>query len=92
MDVADLVMVMRRGKYIKEMKKTETSIEELSYLMVGRKLASKEVYKQETGENILNIKDLYCMSPDKKNILNGLNIHVDARDCWNCGSFREWAI
>jgi len=78
MDVADRVMVMRRGKYIKEMKKTETSIEELSYLMVGRKLASKEVYKQETGENILNIKDLYCMSPDKKNILNGLNIHVDA--------------
>lgn len=78
MDVADRVVVMRRGKYIKEVKKTETSIEELSYLMVGRKLVSKEVKKQDPGENILDIKELHYIAPNGKRVLNGLNIHVDA--------------
>ena len=34
MTVADRVMVMRLGKYIQEMPKSETSIEEMSFLMV----------------------------------------------------------
>lgn len=77
MDAADRVVVMRRGKCIKDIKKVETSIEELSYLMVGRELKTKEVLKQEAGENILNIRDLHYAGPDGKNIINGLNIHVD---------------
>lgn len=43
MAVADRVMVMRLGKYIQEMPKSETSIEEMSFLMVGRHIVERNV-------------------------------------------------
>lgn len=78
MEVADRVLVMRSGKKVKEMKKSETSIEEMSFLMVGRQLVDKTIPKPKPAEKILEIKDLYYKSPDGKNIINGLNIHVNA--------------
>ncbi|WP_213996931.1 ABC transporter ATP-binding protein [Tepidanaerobacter syntrophicus] len=77
MDVADRIMVMREGKRIAEVKKTETSIEELSYLMVGRRLAARKVEKQKPGKNVLKIENLTYVTPEKKNVLKGVNIHVD---------------
>ncbi len=77
MDCADRVVVMRKGKYIKGMKIEETSIEEMSYLMVGRNLASREITKKQPGETVLSIKDLRYDSKDKKNVIDALNIHVN---------------
>lgn len=76
MDIADRIMVMRRGKYIQDMQKEETNIEEISYLMVGRNLIDKEVSKKETGEDILNIDNLILKGHDSKNIIDGLSMRV----------------
>jgi len=76
MEIADRVMVMRSGKYIQEMLKEDTSIEEISYLMVGRKLVDKVISKRETGDNVMLIKDLVLVGSEGKNILDGLNMHV----------------
>ena len=58
MAVADRVMVMRLGKYIQEMPKSETSIEEMSFLMVGRHIVERKVLPQETTGTVLDVKDL----------------------------------
>lgn len=76
MDVADRVMVMRGGKYIHEMLKKDTSIEEISYLMVGRNLIDKEVLKRETEDEVLVVEDLVLAGLDNKNIIDGLNMHI----------------
>lgn len=78
MAVADRVVVMRLGKYIQEMRTNETTMEEMSYLMVGRHVIEQTVEPQETGENVLNVRDLVLAGPDKKNILDRFNMHVDA--------------
>src|SRR5699024_7589382 len=76
MDVADRVMVMRNGQYIQEMDKKDTSIEEISQRMVGRNLIEKKIPEQETGEDVLVIKDLVLKGSEGKNILDEFNMHV----------------
>ncbi|PKM73603.1 MAG: ABC transporter ATP-binding protein [Firmicutes bacterium HGW-Firmicutes-16] len=78
MEVADRVMVMRQGKRIKEMAKSETSIEELSFLMVGRHIVERKIPPQETTGTVLDVQDLVLSGSDKKNILDHFSIHVDA--------------
>ena len=78
MEVADRVMVMRLGKYITEMKKEDTTIEEMSYLMVGRHIVTRQVEPQPTTGTVLDVQDLVLAGSDQKNILDGFNIHVDA--------------
>ena len=78
MAVADRVMVMRLGKHIKEMRKDETSIEEMSYLMVGRHIVEREVPAQTPGQTVLDVQGLTLAGSEKKNILDGFSIHVDA--------------
>ena len=78
MAVADRVMVMRLGKFIQEMPITETTIEEMSFLMVGRHVVERQVTPQPTGDTILEVKDLVLAGSDAKNILDHFNMHVDA--------------
>lgn len=78
MAVADRVMVMRLGKFIQEMPISETTIEEMSFLMVGRHVVERQVEPQPTGDTVLDVKDLVLAGPDAKNILDHFNIHVDA--------------
>jgi len=77
MEVADRVMVMRLGKYIKDMPKKDTTIEEMSYLMVGRKVVEQKAVQQQTGKRILDLQGLVLHGPDQKNILDDINLHVD---------------
>lgn len=77
MAVADRVMVMRLGKYIQEMKKSETSIEEMSFLMVGRHIVERQVPPQKTTGPVLDVQDLVLAGTDAKNILDHFSIHVD---------------
>ncbi len=78
MEVADRVMVMRQGKYVTEMNKKDTNIEEMSYLMVGRRIVTTKVEPQETTGVVLDIDNLVLNSGEGKNILDGFNMHVDA--------------
>lgn len=77
MQVADRVLVLRRGKYIKEVNTCDTDMEELSCLMVGKSIVHREVEPQEAGRCILQVKDLVLK--DKRagrNILDGLSLEV----------------
>ncbi len=78
MAVADRVMVMRLGKYIKEMPRSETSVEEMSFLMVGRHIVERSVAPREAGETVLDVKDLVLAGFEGKNILDHFSIHVRA--------------
>ncbi len=78
MDVADRVMVMRLGKYIQEMPRSETTIEEMSFLMVGRHIVSRTVEPQPTSGEVLRVEDLVLTGSNGKNLLDGFQIHVDA--------------
>lgn len=78
MEVADRVVVMRDGKKIGEMLKKDTSIEEMSYMMVGRDLKDKIIPKVSIGEKVLDIIDLEYTSKEGKQILDKLSLHVNA--------------
>ena len=78
MDVSDRVMIMRSGKFVKEMPTSETSIEEMSFLMVGRRIIDKEVKEQATTGKVLDIKNLVLHGEGGKNVLDGLSMNVEA--------------
>lgn len=78
MDVSDRVMIMRSGKFVKEMPTSETSIEEMSFLMVGRRIIDKEVKEQATTGKVLDIENLVLHGEGGKNVLDGLSMNVEA--------------
>ena len=55
MEVADRAVVMRQGKHVADVEIKDTSIEELSYMMVGRNLIKKNVSANPPGDDILRI-------------------------------------
>ncbi len=77
MAVADRVMVMRSGRVVKEMYKEDTSIDEMSLLMVGHRLAERVIAPSKAGETVLNIEKLVLKGNGGKNILDELSLHVD---------------
>lgn len=76
MEVADRVVVMRLGEVVAQTLKKDTSIEELSYLMVGRQIPNRVIPKRETVENLLEVKDLVLYGDGNKKILNSINMNV----------------
>lgn len=78
--VADHVLIMRAGKYINDMNVAETSIEEMSYLMVGRRLETSVIKEVKAGDTILNIENAVLHGLGNKNILDSLSIHVDQNE------------
>ena len=75
MDVADRAVVMRKGEYVGERKISETSIKELSYLMVGKGIPDREVEAREPGAPVLEVRDIYCEN-EGVSVLNGLSMTV----------------
>lgn len=75
MDVADRAVVMRKGEYVGERKISETSIKELSYLMVGKGIPDREVEDRESGAPVLEVRDIYCEN-EGVSVLNGLSMTV----------------
>lgn len=78
MAVADRVIVMRLGKVVKETMKADTSMEEMSFLMVGRQVSVGKIPEQETSGECLRIENLVLSRAGGKNIIDGISIHVDA--------------
>lgn len=76
MAVADRVMVMRSGKVVKQMAKKDTSIDEMSFLMVGHQLEAREIKKPRKGNVCLEVEDLVLSGAGGRNILDALSINV----------------
>lgn len=58
MEVSNRIFVMRSGKYIDTLKKEDTSVEEISYLMVGKHIPERKVNKQDRKDLVLKIDNI----------------------------------
>lgn len=76
MEVADRAVVLRLGKQVANIMVADTTIEELSFLMVGRNLANKKVVHNPPKSDVLEIKNLKLQGNDSKPILDDVSIHV----------------
>ncbi|MDN5344461.1 MAG: ral nucleoside transport system ATP-binding protein [Clostridia bacterium] len=79
MDAADTITILRGGKTVATVKKSETSEKELARLMVGREILW-QVKKDTTrkGEKVLEIKGLRALNDKGLPALKGLNLSVYA--------------
>lgn len=75
MEVADRIVVMRMGEVVAERKKEDTSVEELSFLMVGRQVVSNQIKPHKSTRTILEAKNLSLQGENKK-ILDHINLYV----------------
>lgn len=78
MAVADRIVVMRTGEVVDEKMKLETNVEELSEAMIGRQILTRQIVEKEQGKRLLEVKDLVLQDETGKNVLNGINLHVNS--------------
>ena len=78
MYVADRVVVLRAGKLIDIVNKEDTSIEHLSYMMIGRQVANLEIVEHNTDKTLLKVENLTLGSELGKKILDDVNLYVNA--------------
>lgn len=78
MDVSDRVTVLRRGKWIGTVNTADTTVEELSSMMVGRPVSFKVSKADiEPGETILQVNDLVVPSKlHKNNAVKNVSLNV----------------
>jgi len=77
MAVADRAVVLRLGKLVGNVAIRDTSVEELSYLMVGRRLVENEFPCVEKSGDVLVVKDLSLVNEAGVRVLNDLSLHVE---------------
>ncbi|MBQ0065530.1 MAG: ABC transporter ATP-binding protein [Firmicutes bacterium] len=80
MEVADRCTVLRKGKYIGTVNTADTTMEQLSSMMVGRDV-SFHVAKQEAkvGDTVLSVKNMSVASKTKgKQAVNNVSFDVKA--------------
>lgn len=77
MKMSDRVTIIRRGKVTGILKTSETNIEQLAELMVGRKVNLTVQKKQASpGKNILEVKNLVAKDIRGLNAVNGVDLTV----------------
>ena len=76
MEVADRVVVMRRGKVVSECQKKDSSVEQLSLMMIGRQLQPKNIAPVEDRGACLQVWHLNKRTRDGKKVLDDVNIHI----------------
>lgn len=77
MSVADRIYVMRSGKLVAERSRSETTADELAYLMVGHHPAVREIPPSQSAETLLSTESL-CLHREGRDILKDVSLHVDA--------------
>lgn len=77
-DVSDEITVIRKGKYIDSLKTSETTKEDISALMVGRKVNDvTEKAQIEPEEEVLKVEHLTMLDPiSKKKVVNDISFNV----------------
>lgn len=77
MAIADRVTIIRRGKAVGSVKKTETSPRELAEKMVGRAVSFEiDKAKLAPGEPVLEVRDVCANDPRGLPALNGISLQV----------------
>jgi len=76
MEVADRALVMREGKKVGDVLVKDTSIKELSYLMVGRHIPERKVPQIEVGATVFEAKNLSIVKK-KVPTLDDVSLHVN---------------
>lgn len=78
MEVADRAMVMRGGNLVADINIEDTTIEELSFMMVGRQLIETDILPVEPGDDVLRIEDLVVEGEGAVPSIDQLSLHVRA--------------
>lgn len=75
--VCDRVTIIRNGNHIATKDISDTSIEEMTLLMVGRDIHFKQnTGKKEKQEYILEIRNISYTNQDKKKVVDDISIHI----------------
>ena len=77
-DVSDEITIIRKGQYIDTLRTKDTTKEEVSALMVGRKLSEFKVKKdKKPGKEVLRVEHLQIIDRfSKKKIVNNVSFNV----------------
>ena len=77
-DVSDEITIIRKGQYIDSLRTKDTTKEEVSALMVGRKLSEFKVKKdKKPGKEVLRVEHLQIIDRfSKKKIVNNVSFNV----------------
>ncbi|NLC89935.1 MAG: ABC transporter ATP-binding protein [Clostridiaceae bacterium] len=77
MDISNRITVLRNGRVIDTVMTNETSAEELSYLMIGKKL-DLQLYRniEPAGDIVLKVEDLLVKSMSGSIAVDHLNLEV----------------
>lgn len=79
MQIADNVTIIRRGKVVDTVKKSETTPQELAEKMVGRNVTFKVDKKPaEPGSVVLEMANIVSNNKERTAVLQGLNLQVRA--------------
>lgn len=79
MQIADNVTIIRRGKVVDTLKKSETTPQELAEKMVGRNVTFKVDKKPaEPGAVVLEMENIVSNNKEGAAVLQGLNLQVRA--------------
>jgi simple sugar transport system ATP-binding protein len=77
MMTADRISVMRKGKMIQTLNKTETNERELARIMMGHELTiSRQVRENKSGEALLVVKNLEAIADHGSRVLNGIEFSL----------------
>ncbi|HAX82389.1 MAG TPA: heme ABC transporter ATP-binding protein [Actinobacteria bacterium] len=79
LEIADRIVIMRRGKTVAEVKPSEVDEERLAELMVGRPV-DLEVHKEpaQPGDVVLSVEDLVVLDHRNRRAVDGVTFQVRA--------------
>lgn len=75
-DVADRITVLRDGRVTGTVEASDTNVEELSRLMVGRDLADMKKNAPNPGATVLEVQNLTVRGGKVKPLLDSINLNV----------------
>ncbi|WP_204519020.1 ABC transporter ATP-binding protein [Brevibacillus fulvus] len=76
MEVADRITVLRNGRVTGQLEASQTTVEEVSRLMVGRELDGIRRETQQAGQPLLQVNRLFIRGKKGKPLLDHVSFHV----------------
>ena len=79
MEISDRITIMRQGKYINTVNKTDTNVKELAKMMVGRDVfLNVEKKKSNVSDVVLKVDDLWTSGEKELSKIRGISFDVKA--------------
>ena len=79
MEISDRITIMRQGKYIDTVNKTDTNVKELAKMMVGRDVfLNVEKKKSNVSDVVLKVDDLWTSGEKELSKIRGISFDVKA--------------